>query len=450
MPLGRFFRKRDDVANNQDAAADEDAPVVEESDAEVEFGEGLPPEDDQDAEAVERSWRDRARDAIPGGSSTGSKRPGAIYGDGNEEGPTHYTRASGCHVITPSDLSLIDCTMALGSVAVGYGDERILRAAVTAAAAGNVSGLASVLEVQLAERLIDVIPCAEEVRFLKSGAEAVAAAVRLARAATGRSQVVGCGYFGWHDWSSEGQGIPGATSALMTRVPFDDEDALRRACRAAGSDLAAVVLEPVIDRLPSEEWAKAARSLCDELGAVLVFDEMKTGFRIALAGYQEQSGITPDLAVFGKAMANGFPLAAVAGRAAIMEEAKRTWISSTLAGESMAIAAAWAVLDVYEEEDVCATLASIGGAMRTGVAGAVAAAGLDGVAVEGLDPMWLLRFDDPARERRFLELAVREGVLFKRGAYNYAALPHGEDEIVVEVERAASSAFVSLLEEVRG
>ena len=452
MPLGRFFRKRDDVANNQDAAADEDAAAVEEgeTDTEAEFGEGLPPEDDQDAEAVERSWRDRARDALPGGSSTGSKRPAAIYGDGNEEGPTHYARASGCHVITPSDLTLIDCTMALGSVAVGYGDERILRAAVTAAAAGNVSGLASVLEVQLAERLIDVIPCAEEVRFLKSGAEAVAAAVRLARAATGRSHVVGCGYFGWHDWSSEGKGIPEATSALLTRVPFDDEDALRRACRAAGSDLAAVVLEPVIERLPSEEWVKAARSLCDELGAVLIFDEMKTGFRLALGGFQEQSGITPDLAVFGKAMANGFPLAAVAGRAAIMEEAKQTWISSTLAGESMAIAAAWAVLDVYEEEDVCATLASIGGAMRTGVAGAVAAAGLDGVVVEGLDSMWLLRFDDPAWERRFLELAVREGVLFKRGAYNYAALPHGEDEIVVEVERAASSAFVALLEEVRG
>lgn len=455
MPLGKFFRKREDVADDdaattEDEASADDASVDAEADVDIEFGEGLPPEDDQDAEAVERSWRDRARDALPGGSSTGSKRPQAVYGEGNTEGPTHFVRASGCEVVTPSDLTLIDCTMALGSVAIGYGDERVVRAAVSAAAAGNVAGLPSTLEVHLAERLIDMIPCAEQVRFLKSGAEAVAAAVRLARAATGRDHVVGCGYFGWHDWSSEGPGIPAPARAGLTRVPFDDVDALTRACRAAGGSLAAIVLEPVIERMPSEEWARTARSLADELGAVLVFDEMKTGFRLAIGGYQEVSGVAPDLATFGKAMANGFPLAAVLGRAAIMEEAERTWISSTLAGESTAIAASWATLDVYEEEDVCATLATAGGAMRAGVARAVAASGIEGVSVDGLDPMWLVRFEDPAIERRFVELAAREGVLFKRGAYNYAALPHADEEIIVEVEHAASSAFVALLEELRG
>jgi glutamate-1-semialdehyde aminotransferase len=172
----------------------------------------------------------------------------------------------------------------------------------------------------------------------------------LARTATGRNVVVGCGYFGWHDWASSAAGVPDGVQRGFQSVPFDDVGALDAACRTAGRDLAAVVIEPVIERLPSAEWIAAARGLCDELGAVLVFDELKTGFRLARGGYQELAGVTPDLAAFGKAMANGFPLAAVVGNKSIMEAATRTWISSTLAGESMSIAAALAVLHIYESE----------------------------------------------------------------------------------------------------
>jgi glutamate-1-semialdehyde aminotransferase len=231
-------------------------------------------------------------------------------------------------------------------------------------------------------------------------------------------------------------------------VPFDDVAALERAVARAGADLAAVVIEPVVERLPSDEWVAAARAHCDRTGAVLVFDEVKTGFRLGRGGYQELSGVTPDLAAFGKAMANGFPLSVVAGRAAVMDAARRTWVSSTLAGESTALAAASAVLDWHEKTDVCAQLASIGREMRTAVAAAVQQSGVSGVQVEGLDPMWFLRFDDDARHARFLELALRHGVLFKRGAYNFAALAHDE-RAVVAVERAASSAFVGLVEEER-
>jgi glutamate-1-semialdehyde 2,1-aminomutase len=387
-----------------------------------------------------------SHDVLPGGSSTGSKRPEALYGEGNESGPSHYVRATGCHLTTPADITLVDCTMALGSVALGYGDERVLRAAIAAAAAGNVAGLPHTAEVELAERLCDLIPCAEQVRFLKSGAEAMSAAVRIARTATGRSSVVGCGYFGWHDWSGTAAGIPDGVRRLFRAVPFDDIPALEGACREAGRDLAALVIEPVIERLPSEEWIATARGLCDELGAVLVFDELKTGFRVARGGYQELAGVKPDLAAFGKAMANGFPLAAVVGKREVMEAASSTWISSTLAGESMAIGAALAVLDVYEgEEDVCATLARVGGAIRSGVDAAVTASGIDGVTVGGLDPMWFMRFSDATVERRFLEEAVREGVLFKRGAYNYASLAHDEEATIVEIERAASSAMVAIV-----
>ena len=452
MPFGRLFRGKTqqptpepDVA---EAAVDETTAAEED---ETDVGD-VPPEWDETGEDVERSWRARAADVLPGGTSTGSKRPEALYGEGNESGPTHYLRASGCHLTTPSDVTLIDCTMGLGSVALGYGDERVLRAAIAGAANGNVAGLAHTAEVELAERLCDVIPCAEQVRFLKSGADAVSAAVRLARTATGRTTVVGCGYFGWHDWASSAAGVPDGVRRAFQSVPFDDVTALNAACRAAGRDLAAVVIEPVVERMPSTEWVAAARGLCDELAAVLVFDELKTGFRLARGGYQELSGVTPDLAAFGKAMANGFPLAAVVGKKSIMEAATRTWISSTLAGESMSIAAALAVVQIYEsegqsegEEDICSALGRIGGAMRAGVQSAVTASGIEGVSVEGMDAMWFLRFADPMVERQFLEESVREGVLFKRGAYNYPAMAHDEEETIVDIERAASSAFVAIV-----
>jgi glutamate-1-semialdehyde 2,1-aminomutase len=299
--------------------------------------------------------------------------------------------------------------------------------------------------VEVAERLCAVVPCAERVQFLKSGAEAVAAAVRIARTHTGRDQVIGSGYFGWADWSSAAAGVPSGTRGAFTAIPFDDIEALEAAVRAAGDRLAAVVLEPVVEALPSEEWMRRARELCDERGAVLVFDEIKTGFRIATGGYQEYAGITPDLATFGKAMANGYPLSAVVGRADVMAAADRTWISSTLAGESTALAAAIAVLDWHEQADIAESLWSIGADMRRAMADAIAASGVEGVTVDGIDPMWMLRFDAPAREARFLELARVEGVLFKRGAYNYPAIAHDE-ETLRAIESAASAAFVALRE----
>jgi len=149
---------------------------------------------------------------------------------------------------------------------------------------------------------------------MKSGAEGVAAAVRIARASTGRSVVIGAGYFGWLDWWSTAAGVPAGAHEDFRPVPFDDPDALADATRAAGDRLAAIIIEPVIERLPSREWLAQARRACDSLGAVLILDEMKTGFRLRTGGYQEYAGVDADLAVFGKAMANGFPLSAVVGR----------------------------------------------------------------------------------------------------------------------------------------
>jgi glutamate-1-semialdehyde 2,1-aminomutase len=196
-------------------------------------------------------------------------------------------------------------------------------------------------------------------------------------------------------------------------------------------------------------WLLRARELCDARGAVLIFDEVKTGFRVAPGGWQEVSGVSPDLAAFGKALANGFPLAAVAGHGAIMDAARRTWISSTLAGEASSLAAALAVLDWHEEADICGTLAETGRELRAAIDRAIEASGVDGVSTDGIDPMFLLRWDDPARESRFVRECARAGLLLKRGAYDFAAVAHDE-EAIRDVESGVSSALVAMVEAEQG
>jgi len=447
MIWDKFRRARGDETPAPPAPAGDDTDESSDDDG---FPEG-----DPEAPGEREPWGTRAAVVIPGGSSTGSKRPEAIYGDGppDEAAPTHYSRARGCSlwlVDGESEIEVVDCTMALGSVAIGYADSHVNGVVSQVIALGNTGGMPNVLEVSVAERLCDFIPCAEQVRFMKTGAEAVSAAVRIARTYTARDRIVCAGYFGWHDWSSgdDVAGVPRGARSDVVRVPFDDVAALERAVSEAGQSLAAIVLEPVVERLPSSEWIARARALATSAGAVLVFDEMKTGFRLKPGGYGELSGVDPDLAVFGKAMANGFPIAAVVGRADVMDAARRTWISSTLSGETVGLGATHAVLDWHEKEDVCATLATVGAAMRGAVDRAIAACGLPGIALSGLDQMWRIEFDDAGIESRFVRHAIDHGALFKRGAYNFAALAH--EDAIGDIESAASAALVAIREEQSG
>ncbi|HEU4993702.1 MAG TPA: aminotransferase class III-fold pyridoxal phosphate-dependent enzyme [Gemmatimonadaceae bacterium] len=439
MVFSRLFGKPKASATDAEATVSEEA--VSDEPGPDEGGSDEAPAEEHPVEA----WSTRARAVLVGGASTASKRPDKLYGADTEDLPTHFVRASGCRVETVDGMELVDCTMALGSVALGYAEPQLTRAVIETLANGSVSGLSPALEVEVATSLCGIIPCAERVQFLKTGADAMSAAVRIARTYTARETVVGCGYFGWHDWSSDAKGVPEAVRRKFVRVPFDDVAALERAVADASGDLAAVAIEPVIERLPSKEWIERARKLCDDKGAVLIFDEVKTGFRLALGGYQQYAEITPDLAAFGKAMANGYPLAAVCGNAALMDAAEKTWISATLASETGALAAAAAVLAWHERVDVCATLWSTGKEMRGAVAAAIDASGIAGVTVEGIDPMWFLRFGDVHVEQAFLRTALENGVLFKRGAYNFAAMAHDENALR-EIEAGASAAFVALQE----
>jgi glutamate-1-semialdehyde 2,1-aminomutase len=432
MVFSRLFGGKNEPQGKEpnDEGADDEAP---EGDVDEDSPEELP----------DTPWRERAAAVIVGGTSTGSKRVRNLWGAPDAHAPSHYVQASGCRIVTNDDESLIDCTMGLGSVAIGYADERITSAVVASAAAGNVAGLPHILEVDVAERFCELVPCAERVQFMKSGAEAMSAAVRIARAYTGRSRVVACGYFGWSDWCTDESGVPAGVRNDMERVPFGDIAALESAVSAAGNDLAAIVIEPVIEAMPSTDWIQRARDLATGGGGALIFDEIKTGFRLAPGGYQEVSGITPDLAAYGKALANGYPLSAVCGLAPLMQAAESTWISSTLAGETVALAAARAVLAIHGEEKVCEKLAKIGGNMRIAVGNALRAGKLDGISIAGIDPMWFFRFESPELETRFLTAAAAQGVLFKRGPYNFAALAH-DDETIHEIESATSNAIVAM------
>lgn len=445
MPFGRFFGNKPKEPAPQPQAAVESTDDTIDADDESTEVESIPAEHD------EADWLSRARAVLPTAASTGSKRIEALYGAPDAAGPTHFQQAVGCRVVDVDGKQYIDCTMALGSVALGYAETNVTRAVVDVVAAGNVSGLSHFREVDLAERLCGVIPCADKVQFLKTGAEAMAAAVRLARTYTARDVVIGAGYFGWLDWCADDTaGVPEGTKRAFRRIEWDDVASLERAVSDAGASLAAIVIEPVVERLPSVEWITRARELATQAGAVLIFDEIKTGFRLKTGGYQAHADVVPDLAAFGKAMANGYPLSMVCGDRDIMDAARKTWISSTLAGEATALAAASAVLSWHDQADVCESLWTIGAEMRAAFESAVDAAGVGGITTDGIDPMWLIRVDDPARQRRFLELAAENGVLFKRGAYNFAALAHDEDA-VREMEAGASSALVALRdEEARG
>jgi glutamate-1-semialdehyde 2,1-aminomutase len=369
---------------------------------------------------------------IPGFTSTGSKRPEALFGAGAPRGlPVRLARSLGAEVWDTEGRSYLDFIMGLGAVLLGYAHPAVNAAAHAAIEAGVVGPLPPESEERLAERLAAMMPWMERTRFLKSGAEAVAAAVRLARAHTGREVVLRCGYHGWLDWCQPAStpGVPTALFALSEEVPFNDVDRGRAMIRLLASRLAAVVVEPVVEQPPSAAWLVMLREETVRAGAVLILDEIKTGFRLGPGGAAERYAIHPDLIVLGKALANGFPLAAVGGRREVMEQARRTWISSTLATEMVALAAAEATLEVLGSQPVAAHLARVGARWVAGL-GLLAERHPTLIAgVAGISEMSFLRFHDEQGGIRVARAAAARGLIFKRTAYNFVSLAHDDAAI---------------------
>jgi glutamate-1-semialdehyde 2,1-aminomutase len=366
---------------------------------------------------------------IAGFTSTGSKRPETLFGLHDRDLPSRMTRSSGCRVWDDAGREYIDYLMGLGSVALGYGHPEVTRAATEAVAAGVVGPLAPVLEEELAATMCRLMPWMEQVRFLKTGAEAMAAAVRLARVATGREHILGCGYHGWLDWCQGTAGVPQSTRALYGELPFNQPERARELIRAAGDRLAAVVFEPVIVAEPEAEWLTVLREETSRTGALLVVDEIKTICRLAIGGASERYRISPDLVVMGKALANGFPLAAVGGAREVMNGVGRTWISSTLATEFVSLAAAKATLQVMGTAAVPDHLRRVGRRLHQGLQD-LHREHPDLIAgVGGIPEMCFLQYGEEAVSRAVTAACAHSGLLFKRSAYNFVSLAHQESEI---------------------
>src|SRR5262245_62011471 len=258
----------------------------------------------------------RAKDLIPAATQTLAKGPGQYV---RGVAPKYLQRGRGSHVWDVDGNEYIDLQMAIGPLSLGYGHPAVDRAIRDQLEDGITFSLMHPLEVEVAELVHACVPGADMVRFSKTGCDVTSAAVRLARAYTGRRKVLCCGYHGWHDWyiavTDRNRGVPEAVREQSFTFEYNQLEAL---AEAIDDDVACVILEPVTFEAPHEGFLRGVRELCTRRGVVLVFDEMWTGFRMALGGAQQYFGVRADLAAFSKAVANGMPLSALTGRRELM------------------------------------------------------------------------------------------------------------------------------------
>ena len=332
---------------------------------------------------------DRALRTIPLGTQTFSKSY-TQYPRGVS--PLFVERGDGSRIWDVDGNEYIDFSNSLAAVTLGYSDPDVTEAVNRQLARGVTFTLPHPVEFACAERIVDMVPCAEMVRFGKNGSDATAGAVRLARAYTGRNRIMVCGYHGWQDWyigsTSRDRGVPRAVSDLTHPVPYNDLDAVLGLFRSHPGEFAALIVEPMNLVWPRPGYLNELKELVHAEGALLVFDEVVTGFRFAPGGAQELFGVTPDLATLGKGLANGFPLSAVVGRRDVMRLMEEVFFSFTMGGETLSLAAAIATMKKVREHGVPARLAELGTILLSGLEGLIVEHDLqDLVSVAG-HPSW--------------------------------------------------------------
>lgn len=284
--------------------------------------------------------------------------------------PSYMEFGDGCYIYDKDGNKFIDFMCALGPITVGYNEPSVNEAVIRQVSKFASGSLQSELEVELAEKLCKIIPCAEMVRFVKNGGDATTAAVRLARAYTNREIVLMSGYHGMQDWSigasENNRGVPKAVCDLTKNFIYNDINDLEKKLKQY--DVAAVILEPIQSNGPKEGYLELVKNLSHKYGAVLIFDEVVSGFHYALGGAQELFGISPDLVAFGKGMANGYPISAVAGRRELLELIEQgVFISTTFGGDSIAMAAALATIKILEQPGFYEHIIKIGTMIRDGI-----------------------------------------------------------------------------------
>ena len=295
----------------------------------------------------------RALQTIPQASQTFSKSAqnfvlGAF--------PLFIERGKGARLIDVDDNVFVDYILALCPIILGYADPDVDKAIRRQLEKGIIYSLASPIEADLSEKLVELIPCAEKVRFAKNGSDVTSGAVRLARAFTGRERVAVCGYHGWHDWfigtTPKNRGVPNSVRELTDTFSFNKSETLDTLLQRDPKGYAAIILEPAGVETPTIEFLQAVRRLANKYQVILIYDEIVTGFRMNIGGAQAEYGVVPDLACFGKSMANGMPISALVGRADIMDLMEKVFISGTFGGELLSIAAAITTLEKLQKKNV--------------------------------------------------------------------------------------------------
>lgn len=418
---------------------------------------------------------ERARRRIPGGTQLLSKKP-ELFLPG--AWPAYYRRASGVEVEDLDGKTYVDVTIhAVGSCPLGYADADVESAVISAVRAGNMTTLNCPEEVELADTLCELHPWAEMVRYARGGGEAMAVAVRTARAATGRERIAFCGYHGWHDWylaanlqdptaldvhllpGIDTAGVPSKLKGSTVGFGYGDRDAFDGIVEQHGEQLAAVVMEPARLADPPAGFLEHVAETTRRLGAVLVFDEITSGFRMTVGGAHLLLGVEPDIVVFAKAMSNGYPMAAIVGRRDAMEAVASSFVSSTYWSERIGPAAALATLAKLRERNVPQHLCVMGERMRAGWIRLAEQHGLE-IAVKGIPPLPSFAFrhgdDSRAMATLYTQCMLDEGFLASGAFYPcYAHQPVHVDSALESTDRAFGeirSALSSgkLLERLRG
>jgi glutamate-1-semialdehyde aminotransferase len=377
----------------------------------------------------------RAKRTIPLGAQTFSKSPTHLP---HGAAPFYLARGHGSRVWDVDGNAYVDFVNALCAVTLGYCDPDVDAAVQAQLAQGVTFSLSHALEAEVAELLCELIPCAEQVRFGKNGSDATSAAIRLARAHTSRERVAVCGYHGWQDWyigsTARHLGVPSAVRELTHTFTYNEVDSLARVLDAHRGEFAAVMLEPMAASFPREGFLAQVRELAHAHGALLVFDETITGFRFALGGAQQLFGVTPDLATFGKGVANGFPLAAVVGRAEIMRGMEEIFFSTTFGGETLSLAAARATIQKMRREPVLEVMRARGRRILDELGALLVSSGAgEWISVSG-HPSWsVVSFSDAAPysswdlKTYFLQELLARGVL-SLGSHNLS-YAHSEADV---------------------
>ncbi len=375
---------------------------------------------------------------IPMGTSTFSRNPN-LFVIGSS--PLFIKSAKGSRIYDVDDNEFIDYSMSLSMVTLGYAHPEVNEAAKTGIDEGLIYTLSCPEETMLAKKLTEIIPCADMVRFFKNGSDSCEGAIKLARYCTGKLKVISVGgYHGFHDWftasTARNKGIPEMLREWVINVPYNDINSIEKTIATRSNEIAALIMEPLVNYEPETGFLQKIRELTSQNNIVMIFDEMKTGFRLDLGGAQQYFKVTPDLAVFGKGLSNGFPLSALAGKRDLMKqfEDENCFMSGSYATEKMSFRAALKTIEILERGEALKHIWEMGRILKKGIADLIVKHKLSGMMkIIGLAPMThLILSDQPGLTtneiKSFIQQeCVKRSVLFV--GYHHPSLGHTREDI---------------------